>query len=90
MEIKYDDSAYAEIKSENLHNLIKEENCKFKMLSILCSRIEISDPKYVDAIKMAIADIVASNEVNNLDDEQIGFYIFKKIFEKGLENWISE
>ena len=49
------DGAYLEINAEKMDQIIDairfDKPLNFKMLTILCQRIELSDPKYIKAIK---------------------------------------
>jgi len=88
------DSAYLEINAEKMDAIIDAIRfCKplnFKMIAIICQRIELSDPKLINNLKKAFADIIDSPETENFDNNQMGLYVFRKIFEKGLEHWNKE
>lgn len=88
------DSAYLEINAEKMDAIIDairyDEPLEFKYLTILCERVELSDVKQIDAIKRAFIEIIDAPETEGFDNKQMGVYVFRKIFEKGLENWIEE
>lgn len=88
------DGAYLELDAEKIDDIIAavrfDKPLDFKMLTILCQRIELSDPKYIKAIKKAFNEIIDAPETENFDNKQMGAYVFRKIFEKGLEHWSKE
>ena len=88
------DGAYLEINAEKMDNIIEairlDKPLEFKMLTILCQRVELSDEKHIRAIKMAFNEIIDAPETENFDNKQMGAYVFRKIFEKGLEHWSKE
>jgi len=88
------DSAYLELNAEKMDTIIDAirfgEPLDFKMLTILCQRIELSDEKYIGAIKKAFAELIDAPETEGFDNKQMGIYVFRKIFEKGLESFIEE
>jgi len=85
------DGAYLEINAEKMDSIIDairyDEPLEFKMLTILCQRVELSDEKQIEAIKRAFSEIIDSLETEGFDNKQMGTYVFRKIFEKGLEYW---
>jgi len=88
------DGAYLEINAGEMEDIIDairfDEPLDFKMLTILCQRIELSDPKYIRAIKKAFIELIDAPETEGLDNKQMGAYVFRKIFEAGLESFIKE
>ena len=88
------DGAYLEINAEKMDIIIDairyDEPLEFKSLTILAQRVELSDEKHIKAIKKAFCEIIDSPETEGFDNKQMGVYIFKKIFEAGLETFIKE
>jgi len=85
------DGAYLEINAEKMDGIIEairlDKQLEFKSLTILCERVELSDEKQIRAIKKAFSEIIDSPETEGFDNKQMGVYIFKKIFEAGLETF---
>ena len=88
------DNAYLELNAEKMDDIIAavrfDKPLDFKMLTILCQRIELSDPKQISAIKKAFNEIIDAPETEGFDNKQMGLYVFKKIFEAGLMTFIKE
>ena len=76
------DRAYVEIEASNL---IELAGSKPKFVVIKANRLEVSDPACVDALVGILERMRGSAEAQGLSDEQLGFYIFKKVFEAGLK-----
>jgi len=88
------DDAYLELDVEKIDAIIDairtDKALDFKMLAVLCQRIELSDPKHIRAIKKAFSEIIDAPETESFDNRQMGLYVFKKIFEAGLETFLKE
>jgi predicted component of type VI protein secretion system len=88
------DGAYLELNVEKMDAIIDavryDQQLEFKSLTILAQRVELSDEKHIKAIKIAFSEIIDSLETEGFDNKQMGVYVFKKIFEKGLETFIKE
>jgi len=41
-------------------------------------------------LKLAFDELIDAHETEGFDAKQMGFYVFKTIFEKGLEAFIEE
>ena len=85
------DGAYLEINAEKMDNIIEairlDEPLEFKHLTILAQRVELSDEKQIEAIKKAFYELIDSPDTEGFDNKQMGTYVFRKIFEKGLETF---
>jgi len=84
---------YKELNVEKMEDIISDvrldKPLDFDMVTVLCQRIEISDPKYVKALKSAFIQLINTHETEGFDDKQMGFYVFKTIFEKGLDAFVE-
>ena len=82
------DGAYQEFDVEDLSKLIgklKEKKPLFVKHTVLkCGRLELSDPDHVVAFYKAVLHVLEREDVKELDERQVGFLVFREIFEKGL------
>ena len=83
------DGAYVEYEISKLSELVKlaKQGDEFpKMITLLCGRLELSDVNDVKAFRNALQSYADNPETTGMSPEQLGFYVFKKIFETGIRN----
>ena len=84
------DGTYKEFDVKNLKSLmddVKSGTAFPKMIVLNNGRLELSNPTRIQQFENAVKTIGQSSEVDGMDSEQVGFYLFRKIFEKGLESF---
>ena len=82
------DGAYLEIDVAFLGDASPEASerlAKAKMVVLRAARVELSSSEQVQRLKDAVASMAASPEAVGLDQAQLGFLAFRRIFEKGLD-----
>ena len=83
------DGAYLEANSKDLVKLMRSGDLDLaSMIVIRDSRLDLSSEEHVEGLKEAVKEAFSdsSTEVAGMDDEQISFYVFRTIFERGLES----
>jgi hypothetical protein len=83
------DGAYVEYDVRQLHKLIAtvKENKPFpKMLVLRVGRLELSDASHIGQLEAWLKRLLSSHEIDGMNDEQVGFYVFRQIFEEGLKS----
>ena len=82
------DGTYLECDVQNLHeliNLAKEEKSFPKMIVLKAGRLELTDPLHIENFQKTLKEFALSPETSEMSSEQLGFYVFRKIFENGLK-----
>jgi len=82
------DGAYLEVDVKDL--LMSQRRNELPVASMVvlrCGRIELSDPLHVDRLQAIMKDVAESRDKDfaGMSDEQVGFAVFRKVFEMGME-----
>jgi hypothetical protein len=83
------DGSYVEFDVAKMPELVANsgDQATFpKMLVLKCGRLELSDPAHVEAFRLALAKLAKDPSVQDMNQEQLGFYVFRQIFEEGLKS----
>jgi len=84
------DGTYLECDVQNLHeliNLAKGDQPFPKMIVLKAGRLELTDPNHIAAFQKLLKQFAISEETASMSSEQLGFYVFRKIFEYGLDDY---
>lgn len=88
------DDSYLEFDVDQMDELIdsvvESKNKSIKHLVLKSGRVSLSELEQIQSFKNAIWDLAGTNECKLMTKKQFGFFVFKKIFEKGLEFWSNE
>ena len=84
------DGSYVECDVQRMADLIalaKTDRPFVKMLVLKFGRLELSDVKHLEALQNFLKQLDVTAETTGMSSEQIGFYLFRKIFEAGLNSF---
>ena len=88
------DEAYVEMDVANMEPLLNAvrlgADFKAKQIVLKCGRLDLSEPRQLQAFMRCVAKMIDTQETKNMSDEQMGFYLFRKIFETGIETILDE
>ena len=85
------DGSYLECDVQNLHeliNLAKGGQPFPKMIVLKAGRLELTDPKHIAQFQKLLKKFALSEETAGMNSEQLGFYVFRTIFEYGLNDYV--
>jgi hypothetical protein len=83
------DGAYLEVDADKMFDAARSgELAKAQMLVITSMRVDVSDPVIVEKLKtIVVKDGIAPQE---MDSQQASQFIFRMIFEKGIDKISGE
>ena len=83
------DGAYLEVPADKILDAVNAGDlAKAQMLVVTNMRLDVSDPETVENLKKLIAkNHLAPQE---MDSQQASIFIFRKIFEKGIDSLVKE
>jgi len=85
------DGAYLEVEARDIVKLYRSGDLqRAKMIVVLASRTDISDPEDVQDFVSTVAHIADKKnlipDIDGMTDEQLSGYIMRKMMHKGLKN----
>lgn len=88
------DGSYLELDMEtigpSLMKIIGEDGSWPKQIVLKAGRFDITDPFYIEAMKITFEWISRKGKEEGLSDKQIGFLFFKNVFDAGLRYMVRE
>ena len=84
------DGAYVEADVRELQKLaidLKAGELPPKMLDLKSIRLELTDQAHVEAFCNILKQYSDHKDTIGMDAEQLGFFVFRKVFEHGLFAW---
>ena len=88
------DGAYLESDIENIGEILfdrlKEGEKWPSQVVLRAARYDITDPFYIEAMKISFEWFARQNEVRGMDTKQIGFLFFKNVLDAGLRYMVRE
>lgn len=84
------DGSYMEIETTEMSSFLLEKSDLPKMLVIKNNRISLNEDKYILALKQAFEEILAEESSSDMKQDQLSFYVFKRVFERGLETFFNQ